>query len=87
MLYEEMNNLQKIVSCISGYCGLGEAGAREDYFYDLEKEVEQIDFVISYSTTVDDVEIVTAEEAKKIVDFLTCDISGQDAIYWAFQAL
>lgn len=52
MKLEDMNQTQRLVSDISGYCGLFECGAKNDAYYECKTEEDKYDFlqgVIDYS--------------------------------------
>jgi len=82
-----MNNLQKIATDISGYSLTDEAGARNDYFYDLETYKEQLEFIKDYSNTVDDVMPLDDREARQIVNYLTADFDCGDDRWYALNEL
>lgn len=84
-----MNNLQKIASQISGYEPTNDfTSAKNDYYYDLKTEQEQVEFLIEFSLNVNDVEKITDVEARKINSFLQDDADmSQNDRYHAFMKL
>lgn len=83
-----MNNLQKIVSDISGYTHVSEAlGARNDYYYECETISEKLDFLVDFSKHADGVSLISLEEAARAVSWLDADWNGSDNAHHEFQAL
>lgn len=84
MNYDEMNNLQRIFSDISGYGGLHESGARDDGYYESD---DRINYIQEYALNAENVCNITKDEAIRIKDFLDSDLSSQNDWYHAFKSL
>ena len=74
-LGDKMNKFQKIVSEISGYNGLGEHGARNDYYYDQD--------CIGKRRCIEDTADILGEKATEldicmIACFLRTEFDSQD---------
>lgn len=49
------NNTQKLVSDISGYCGLDEPGARDDGYYERKDKVAAYHYLVDCVYAIDDI--------------------------------
>jgi hypothetical protein len=82
-----MNRTQRLISDISGYCGLGEAGARNDAYYDLDNMVDKVTFLLEYCHHVEGYENINAMEIAVAHEFLEYDFGSSGERYEAFDLL
>ncbi len=82
----EFNNTQRLVSDISGYCGLEESGARDDGFYNQKSKFDKLNYLTEYLQNVADYDLNSLQIAAA-EEFLSMDFDGQNTMFREFQNL
>lgn len=79
-----MNNTQRLVSDISGYCGLGESGARDDGYYECKTAQEKMDYL---QQCVDSMEGYNKCDLNAVMHFLDREFVTNNHKYYEFKML
>ena len=70
MDYTCMNSTQKLISDISGFCGLDESGARDDGYYEINDILGKLHYLIDVVAASDTISGVDVDicKAQKFLD-------------------
>ena len=86
----QINNTQRLVSDISGYCGLGESGAKDDGYYNIDNSTDRLIYMREYLLNAADYDLDVLDQTKAF-DFLetdlNCEFNSESDRYHSFKAL